>query len=329
MRIIISSLYKIIKKTIDLKMQLTKHINYLLFRFDCVTVPGFGAFLGTPIPAELDIDNETIYPPTKQISFNEQLKSNDGLLANSISVEQQTSYENAVRLVHKEVVRWKSKLHDGKTIELDRIGKLHLNAEKNVVFVPTKDYNHLPESFGLHPVQAQKIDRIKVLKSTPKVIEFNNDRSQNQLDSQGKNSNPLRQVAAAAAAVVIGYAGFMAYGDYTQDQQIAQEIQLRKEAKQEVQQAVFDLGELPNLSIQTIPQEAYHVIGGAFAVESNADRYLTQLYQKGFSSAQKLAPNSYGLHMVALGSRVDRSEAIDFLRQVQRTEIADAWLLKR
>ena len=310
-------------------MQLAKHINYLLLRYDCVTVPGFGAFLGTPIPAELDIDKETIYPPTKQISFNEQLQSNDGLLANSISVEQQTSYEQAVRLVHKEVVRWKSKLHDGKTIELDHIGKLHLNAEKNVVFVPTKDYNHLAESFGLYPVQAQKIDRAKVLKSTPKIIDFNNDRGQNQLDSQGTNSNPLRYVAAAAAAVVIGYAGFMAYGDYTQDQQISQEFQLRQEAKQEVQQAVFDLGELPKLSIQTIPQEAYHIIGGAFAVESNADRYLTQLYQKGFFSAQKLAPNSYGLHMVALGSRVDRSEAINFLRKVQRTEIADAWLLKR
>ena len=310
-------------------MQLAKHINYLLLRYDCVTVPGFGAFLGTPIPAELDIDKETIYPPTKQISFNEQLQSNDGLLANSISVEQQTSYEQAVRLVHKEVVRWKSKLHDGKTIELDHIGKLHLNAEKNVVFVPTKDYNHLAESFGLYPVQAQKIDRAKVLKSTPKIIDFNNDRGQNQLDSQGTNSNPLRYVAAAAAAVVIGYAGFMAYGDYTQDQQISQEFQLRQEAKQEVQQAVFDLGELPKLSIQTIPQEAYHIIGGAFSVESNADRYLIELQQKGFASAQKLAPNSYGLHMVALGSRIDRTEAIDFLRQVQRTEIADAWMLKR
>ena len=33
--------------------------------------------------------------------------------------------------------------------------------------------------------------------------------------------------------------------------------------------------------------------------------------------------------MVALGSRVERTEAIDFLRQVQRTEIADAWMLKR
>ena len=267
-------------------MQLTKHISHLLYRYDCVTVPGLGAFLGTPVPAELDIDNETIYPPTKQISFNSQLQSNDGLLANSISVEQQTSYEQAVRTVHKEVVRWKSMLHDGKTIELDRIGKLHFNAEKNVMFVPTNDYNHLAKSFGLHPVQAQKIDRTKVLKSTPKIIDFNNDRSQNQLDSQDTNSNPLRHVA------------------------------------------VFDLGELPNLSIQTIPQEAYHIIGGAFSVESNADRYLKELQQKGFVSAQKIAPNSYGLHMVALGSRVDRSEAIDFLRQVQRTEIADAWLLK-
>jgi hypothetical protein len=285
--------------------------------------------LGTPVPAELDTDNETIYPPTKQISFNAQLQSNDGLLANAISVEQQTSYEHAVRLVHKEVVRWKSMLHDGKIIELNRIGKFQFNAEQNVVFIPTKDHNHLADSFGLYPVQAQKIDRTKLLKSTPKLIDFNNERNQNQSDSQGTNSNPLRHVAAAAAAVVIGYAGFMAYDDYTQDQQIVQEMQLRNQAKQEVQQAVFDLGELPELSIQTIPQEAYHIIGGAFSVESNADRYLIELQQKGFASAQKLAPNSYGLHMVALGSRVDRTEAIDFLRQVQRNEIADAWMLKR
>ena len=292
-------------------------------------MPGFGAFLGTPVPAELDTDNETIYPPTKQISFNAQLQSNDGLLANAIAVEQQTSYEQAVRLVHKEVVRWKSMLHDGKIIELNRIGKFQFNAEQNVVFIPTKDHNHLADSFGLYPVQAQKIDRTKLLKSTPKLIDFNNERNQNQSDSQGTNSNPLRHVAAAAAAVVIGYAGFMAYDDYTQDQQIVQEMQLRNQAKQEVQQAVFDLGELPELSIQTIPQEAYHIIGGAFSVESNADRYLIELQQKGFASAQKLAPNSYGLHMVALGSRIDRTEAIDFLRQVQRTEIADAWMLKR
>lgn len=76
-------------------------------------------------------------------------------------------------------------------------------------------------------------------------------------------------------------------------------------------------------------QEAYHIIGGAFAVESNADRFLTNLLQKGFISAQKLTPNSFGLHYVSFDSRKDRKEAIEILRQVQRTEISDAWMLKR
>ncbi len=310
-------------------MQLTKHISNLLYRYECVTVPGFGAFLGTPSPAQLDTESEMIYPPTKTISFNAQLQSNDGLLANAIAVEQQTTYEQAVRLVHKGVVRWKSMLHDGKTIDLERIGKLHFNIEKNVVFVPSTDYNHLAESFGLYAVKAQKIDRAKILKDTPKVIDFNDQNNQNQVDIQGTNSNPLRHVAAAAAAAAIGYFGYIAYEDYNLDQQLAQETQLREEAKQEVQQAVFDLGELPKLSINTVPQEAYHIIGGAFAVESNADRFLTKLQQKGFISAQKLAPYSFGLHYVSLDSRADRKKAIELLRQVQRTEISDAWMLKR
>ena len=310
-------------------MQLSKHISYLLYRYECVTVPGFGAFLGTPSPAQLDTESEMIYPPTKTISFNAQLQSNDGLLANAIAVEQQTSYEQAVRLVHKAVVRWKSILHDGKTIELDRIGKLHFNTEKNVVFMPSTDHNHLAESFGLYPVKAQKIDQSRTLKGVPKVIDFNDQNNQNQVDTKGTNSNPLRHVAAAAAVVAIGYFGFMAYEDYNLDQQLAQETKLREEARQEVQQAVFDLGELPKLSINTVPQEAYHIIGGAFAVESNADRFLTNLQQKGFISAQKLTPNSFGLHYVSFDSREDRKEAIEILRQVQRTEISDAWMLKR
>ena len=123
--------------------------------------------------------------------------------------------------------------------------------------------------------------------------------------------------------------GITTYNDYSQDQRIAQEEQLREEAKQEVHEAVFDLGELPSLSINTIPQEQFHVIGGAFAVEANANRFLKQLQGQGYVNAQKLSPNKSGLHMVALGSRVDHRDAIDFLRKVQRSYIADAWMLKR
>ena len=309
-------------------MQLSKHISQLLFNYDCVTVPGFGAFLGTQVSAELDTENELIYPPTKQISFNAQLKSNDGLLANSVALERQTSYEEALRLVHKEVVNWKTNLLKGQTIKIQRVGKIHFNEENNTVFVPTKDYNHLSNSFSLHPVKAQKINRVKTLKGTSKVIDLNNESNQNQSSSQNTKTNPLRHIAAAAAAVVIGYTGFMMYEDYSQNQLIMQETQVREKATQEALKAEFDLGDLPKLSIETIPQEAYYIITGAFSVESNADRLVNFLQQKGFVSAKKLIPNSYGLHLVAIGSRVDRVKAIDFLRQIQRTEMADAWMLK-
>ena len=118
----------------------------------------------------------------------------------------------------------------------------------------------------------------------------------------------------------------MMYEDYSQNQLIMQETQVREKATQEALKAEFDLGDLPKLSIETIPQEAYYIITGAFSVESNADR-LVNSSTKGFVSAKKLIPNSYGLHLVAIGSRVDRVKAIDFLRQIQRTEMADAWML--
>jgi len=62
-------------------MQLSKFISELLIEHDCVTVPGLGSFLGNFKSAHYDLENEKFYPPSKQISFNSQIKVNDGLLA--------------------------------------------------------------------------------------------------------------------------------------------------------------------------------------------------------------------------------------------------------
>ena len=75
-------------------MQLSNHISELLFQHDCVTVPGFGSFLGNYKSAEYDFKDEKFHPPYKQISFNSQIKDNDGLLAKHISSKLNLSYEN-------------------------------------------------------------------------------------------------------------------------------------------------------------------------------------------------------------------------------------------
>ena len=63
-------------------MQLETYISDLLYRYECVIIPEFGAFLTQPVSAKVDISSNTFYPPKKVLSFNEQLKNNDGLLAN-------------------------------------------------------------------------------------------------------------------------------------------------------------------------------------------------------------------------------------------------------
>ena len=66
-------------------MQLETYISDLLYRYECVTVPEFGAFLTQRVPAVINDATNAFYPPKKNLSFNEQIQKNDGLLARYIA----------------------------------------------------------------------------------------------------------------------------------------------------------------------------------------------------------------------------------------------------
>ena len=76
-------------------MNISDHISTLLYRYECVVVPNFGAFLSHKISARIDAKTQTLYPPKKRLSFNGQLTSNDAILANHVSESEKISYENA------------------------------------------------------------------------------------------------------------------------------------------------------------------------------------------------------------------------------------------
>ena len=74
-------------------MKIEPYIAQLLYRYQCVTVPGFGAFLTEIQSAQIIESSNSFFPPKKMISFNAYLKNNDGLLANHIAQAEKTSYE--------------------------------------------------------------------------------------------------------------------------------------------------------------------------------------------------------------------------------------------
>ena len=88
-------------------MNLEHYISQLLYRYQCVTIPGFGAFLTDIQSAQWNEVSNGFYPPKKLISFNAYLKNNDGLLANHIAQTEKTSYEYAVSAIQYEVFNWK------------------------------------------------------------------------------------------------------------------------------------------------------------------------------------------------------------------------------
>ena len=91
-------------------MKIEKYISALLYRYQCVTVPGFGAFLTEIQSAQLNGNTNTFYPPKKMVSFNPHLKNNDGLLANHVALQEKISYDDAVIAVQNEVAVWKDQL---------------------------------------------------------------------------------------------------------------------------------------------------------------------------------------------------------------------------
>ena len=299
-------------------MQLSNYISNLLFDHDCVTVPGFGSFLGNYKSAQYDFKEQKFHPPSKQISFNSQIKDNDGLLAKNISKELDLPYDQAVKKIHQEVLTWTKKITT-ETIVLKNIGELYLSTEDKITFIPSNELNHLKESFGLSPIFVTELEGKKPLQSKKLPIYSN---------TQKKKRNYFTQ-AAIWACLIIGVSSIYINGKNDLiEQELAYEQEFRKQTKEKVQKAVFNLGSLPSLTVNVkMKEKKYFIIAGAFRIPQNAQNLMLNLKKKGYE-ASRLELNDKGLSPVAFTSFSNRTEAVTELRVIQQKENKDAWIFE-
>ena len=74
-------------------------VNSLLYNHNCVVVPNLGGFLAHQHSASIDPVSMVINPPCKTITFNAQLKLNDGLLATKVADYLKISYIDAIKII--------------------------------------------------------------------------------------------------------------------------------------------------------------------------------------------------------------------------------------
>ncbi len=132
---------------------LSTYISTLLFDHDCVIIPGFGGIVGNRKPAWFNEVNQRFYPAYKELGFNQNLKNNDGLLANQIAQEEELDFNAALEFISTEVSKIQSELARSKKFELEEVGNFKRDADSNLRFEQDLSFNYLKASYGLEPVQ--------------------------------------------------------------------------------------------------------------------------------------------------------------------------------
>ncbi|MCB7481853.1 SPOR domain-containing protein [Christiangramia sediminis] len=305
-------------------MNISTHIQDLLYRYECVVLPGFGAFLSQKQSAYIDSESNEFFPPNKVISFNRQLIKNDGLLANYIAEVESVKYNSATNMIQEFVYDLENSLQNEAKAELANIGKFYLDSEDKLQFEPFAQINFLTQSFGLDSYKTIPVNR----EAYKKQVEEIEEKTPLLFTPERRRSSLLKYAAIGIIALgVSGFAGLNIYSSQVSKHNIAEQQEAQTQLQQQIQQATFVIDNpLPAVTFEVEKQSGnYHVIAGAFRVEENAQTKVDELKAAGHS-ARLIGANKYGLHQVVYSSHQTRREAINKLYEVKRTN-EGAWLL--
>lgn len=315
-------------------MNIEPYIAQLLYRYQCVTVPGFGAFLTETQSAQLIESSNSFFPPKKMVSFNAYLKNNDGLLANHIAQSEKTSYEYAVSAIQYEVFLWKKTLQDNGVFSVKNVGNFSLNADKNLIFIPYDQTNFLTNSFGLSTFVSPTIKR-EVYKHLVETLDEKpiEKAEEDVVFADFYPKTKSRSYLKYAAIFILGLGatasiGYPLYQNKIASETILVETAVQKQVESKIQEATFFIkNPIPAVTLTVKEGKLpYHVVAGAFRKEKNAQKAFEKLIQLGYN-ARRIAANKYGLFPVLYGSYATYPEAEKVKADIQKKSNPDAWLL--
>jgi len=199
-------------------MSVEREIKQLLLKNECVTVPGFGAFITHYAPAQIFPAQNKLLPPSKTVSFNRLLTNNDGLLISSYSLQEAISYQEAARTIEKQVNHWNRALENQQAIILEDIGKLIRTNDGKIDFIEGLTENISLQSYGLKTLYHLPINRSIIqeknavlpssAKPTPPIIQ-----RQKQIRRVGHRKNTAKYLLAGCVIAIIGLSQLLLFTD--------------------------------------------------------------------------------------------------------------------
>ena len=137
------------------------HLEYLLRRHDCVTVPGIGAIMVRQRAARFDSRNPLVLlPPARELAFNGALVESDGILETSVARRCGISFEAASRMVREEADSLLHQLRDFGALMLGHLGELTFTRHQTIMFTPSDASEWDFRYYGLRPLYLRNADNV-------------------------------------------------------------------------------------------------------------------------------------------------------------------------
>ncbi len=156
----------------NVQKKIVEGVKELLHEQEYVVLPGFGGFVTQVHFSRYLVEKNILTPPGKIISFNKQLRQNDGVLMLWLQNELQISAETALTHITEFSDYCTQVLKAKRRLTLDDLGFFYLDLEGNVGFEPKNDTNLLLDSFGLSPVILNELAKEEIVQEPVNVNEF-------------------------------------------------------------------------------------------------------------------------------------------------------------
>ena len=306
------------------------YISELLFLHDCVILPNFGGFVGNPQSAKLNKTTGMLSPPSKQILFNANLKTNDGLLITHISNQEGITQEVAKNEVENYATKITDKLTKSKVLRIDKIGLFTLGKEGNIIFLQDSVNNYSLDSFGMKATHNKAIERETIIEEKVAAT----------IQTIRTQSNNPKAFLRAAAVIIPLIA--LSYISITQQDKInnvyTQMASLNPFENSIIAEPITEV--IPEVKIEVeaipvveiieeevapiiIPKQTYYIIAGAFTEQKNANKMLAKLKKWNYNT--ELVPGG-NLLRVSYNSFTNKADALIALHEIKQENSA-AWLL--
>jgi hypothetical protein len=320
-------------------MRLENFVLELLYHHDCVVVPQWGGLVANYRAARLNAVSHVISPPSKHIGFNRNLVIDDGLLAHHVGLVLGIAHADAARIVAQYVGDLRSELQANGRVVWEKIGVFYNDAQGALQFMPQDQENFLLSSYGLHPIQLKALRHEQPIEA-PTIA-----------PSEKQAASRFNWKYAAAAVVPfltvagllwtmqqqpegdLNWASLNPFASHTK--QSTYVLSTQPEAtwintpieQEEILRIGQERSETPvkTAPVKSVPAKGgYAVIGGAFKVKDNAEKFVKQLRETGFDA--KIVGRSGAVTLVAYGVYSTRTEASNALANLRSTDGKSAWI---